>query len=238
MTREVRSSERIVGATSARGPIIQLAIAVAATALYLWRTGFDPRWPVLAGVAALGLQVVIRTPHARRAAGLKADAAHVSGLDKALLLGVFLTMVALPLLYLATPLLDRFDYALPPALAAFGLALMAVALWLFHRSHADLGTRWSASLQLGDEHELVTRGVYARVRHPMYAALWLYVLAQPLLFQNWMAGPPAILGFALLYFVRVPREEAMMRERFGSDYEVYSRRTGRILPSLGSRHGT
>ncbi|MGH6834284.1 MAG: protein-S-isoprenylcysteine O-methyltransferase [Methylocella sp.] len=223
--------QSVIGATGARGPIIYLAIALGATLLYLWRTDLDPRWPVLAGIAALCVWLVVRAPHARRAAAMKVDGAHVTGLDNALLFGVIATTVLLPLLYVAVPLFDRLDYALPESLAVAGVAIMAVALWLFHRSHADLGTRWSASLQLGDNHELVTRGVYARVRHPMYAALWLCVLAQPLLFQNWIAGPPAILSFGLLYFIRVPREEAMMRERFGDAYIDYAKRTGRVWPA-------
>ncbi|MGH8276983.1 MAG: protein-S-isoprenylcysteine O-methyltransferase [Steroidobacteraceae bacterium] len=223
--------QSVIGATSARSPIIQLAIAVGATVLYLWRTDLDPRWPVLAGIAAICVYVMVRAPHARRAAAMKVDGSHVTGLDKALIFGVIATTLRLPQLYLAVPLFDRLDYALPGSLAVAGVAIMSVALWLFRRSHADLGTRWSASLQLGDKHELVTRGVYARVRHPMYAALWLYVLAQPLLFQNWVAGPPAILGFSLLYFIRVPREEAMMRERFGVAYNDYAERTRRLWPA-------
>ena len=66
------------------------------------------------------------------------------------------------------------DYRLPaPYLAATvpwcGAAVMLAALWLFWRSHADLGWHWSATLEVREGHALVDRGVYRRVRHPMYA---------------------------------------------------------------------
>lgn len=69
-----------------------------------------------------------------------------------------------------------------------GAALMTLAVWLFWRSHTDLGRNYSPSLQLREEHALVTRGVYRRVRHPMYASEWLWVTAQALLLQNRVAG--------------------------------------------------
>lgn len=85
-------------------------------------------------------------------------------------------------------------------------------------------------MQLREGHELVTRGVYARVRHPMYAGGWLWAIAQVLLLQNWIAGWLSLPTFALLYFDRVPREERMMLEHFGEAYRAYMRRTGRIIP--------
>jgi protein-S-isoprenylcysteine O-methyltransferase Ste14 len=61
---------------------------------------------------------------------------------------------------------------------ALGAALQMCRLWLFWRSHHDLGGNWSPSLEIAEQQTLVTRGVYARVRHPMYAAQALLALAQ------------------------------------------------------------
>ena len=99
----------------------------------------------------------------------------------------------------------------------------------------DLGRNWSAATELRDGHNLVTTGVYKHVRHPMYSALWLIFSTYPLLLQNWIAGLSSVAGFAVLYFVRVPYEEQMMRERFGEEYVAYMQRSGRLLPRLGRR---
>jgi len=152
-------------------------------------------------------------------------------LETALLLGIFLGTVALPLLYLLRPHTLRFaDYAAPAWMAWLGAPCMAGATWLFWRSHADLGRMWSVTLELRRDHALVTRGVYARIRHPMYAAVWLWGLGQLLLLPNWLAGGANLLAFVPLYLLRVPREERMMLDHFGDAYADYLRRTTRLVP--------
>ena len=79
---------------------------------------------------------------------------------------------------------------------------------------------------------MVDTGVYRRVRHPMYASIFLWCLAQGLLLANWLAGWCALATFTLLYIVRTPREERMMREAFGADYDAYAARTKRLIPGV------
>lgn len=55
-----------------------------------------------------------------------------------------------------------------------GVVCLAVGLWLFYRSHADLSTNWSVTLELRENHQLITHGVYRSIRHPMYSAFLLY----------------------------------------------------------------
>ncbi|QUR68387.1 protein-S-isoprenylcysteine O-methyltransferase [Mycobacterium spongiae] len=223
---------RAVFGGSVHGHWMQLGSVALAVGIYLWRTHGDARWPVPAGAAVLCGQALIRAPHARRAVTVAADDSYVTGTERALLAAAFVTMSALPLVYLATPLFDPLDYRMPMWVAPVGVALAAAGLWLFGWSHRDLGQQWSVTLQIGEHHQLITKGVYGRVRHPMYAALWLLAISQPLLFQNWIAGPPVIAGFGLLYVLRVPREEAMMRATFGDAYAAYCARTGRVVPRL------
>jgi protein-S-isoprenylcysteine O-methyltransferase Ste14 len=79
---------------------------------------------------------------------------------------------------------------------------------------------------------LVTHGIYARIRHPMYLSIWLLVIAQAMILPNYIAGFSGLVPFALLYFLRVPKEESMMKHEFGKAYEDYMLKTGRILPRL------
>jgi protein-S-isoprenylcysteine O-methyltransferase Ste14 len=66
----------------------------------------------------------------------------------------------------------------------------------------------------------------------MYASLWLWGIAQGLLLSNWLAGWSVVVTFAPMYFLRTPREEQMMCERFGEEYRDYMSRTGRLWPRL------
>jgi len=138
----------------------------------------------------------------------------------------------IPAFYVAAHLPRFADYPFVPALSYLGIAVDCVCFWLMYRTHRDLGRNWSVSLDVRESHTLVTSGVYASVRHPMYSAFWLMAVAQALLLPNWIAGPAGLVGFGILFFGRVGREEAMMAEAFGEEYRAYMRRTARVVPWL------
>src|SRR5262245_24725865 len=97
------------------------------------------------------------------------------------------------------------------------------------------GRNWSPSMQIVVRHEIVTTGIYARIRRPMYLNFWLWAFAQLLLAQNWLVGPFTLVVFAAMYSLRVDREQAMMREHLGAAYDDYMRRTGRQVPRWRSQ---
>lgn len=205
-----------------------LATGVVAACLRWQENG----WHGLLWLAMTLAITAIRVPHSlRNRANVVVEAR--KGADEKLLLGfMFLTMLILPLLQLATGLFDVANYALPLWASVVGAALQLPFLLLFWRSHADLGRNWSPGLEVHQEHSLVTNGVYRHIRHPMYAAIWIAALTQPLLIHNWIAGAAVIPAFAAMWLLRVPNEEALMRARFGAAYDAYAARTGRILPRL------
>jgi protein-S-isoprenylcysteine O-methyltransferase Ste14 len=116
-----------------------------------------------------------------------------------------------------------------------GAVLQVPFLALFWLSHAHLGRNWSPGLEMREEHGLVTHGIYGRIRHPMYAALWISALAQPLLVHNWIAGFLVVPACAALWIIRVPREEAMLRQRFVDAYDDYCRKAGGCFRGSGRR---
>jgi protein-S-isoprenylcysteine O-methyltransferase Ste14 len=138
----------------------------------------------------------------------------------------------LPGLFVFSDMLRFADYPIQLWQPWLGLLVFAFALWMFRKTHAQLGRNWSVTLEVRVDHSLITDGVYAHVRHPMYTAFWLWALAQAILLPNWIAGFAGILGFGTLYLFRVGREEAMLLETFGDEYRDYMRRTGRIIPRL------
>ncbi|MEL6588643.1 MAG: protein-S-isoprenylcysteine O-methyltransferase, partial [Bacteroidota bacterium] len=164
---------------------------------------------------------IIRYPHEKRQKKNRIQTDKKDSLEKALLAGTLLGMALLPIIYIFTPLLSFADYQLPLWVSLIGLALIPLTLWLFWRSHRDLGLNWSVSLEVREEHRLVTNGVYKNVRHPMYTAIWLWGILQACLLPNYIAGFSALLFFGLLYFLRVGREERMMQQTFGEEYKQY-----------------
>lgn len=84
------------------------------------------------------------------------------------------------------------------------------------------------------EGELVTRGVYARIRHPQYTGFLLVTLA---MLCEWATIPLLIMWpmMVVMYYRLALREERDMEREFGEEYVEYRRRTGMFVPRLASR---
>jgi protein-S-isoprenylcysteine O-methyltransferase Ste14 len=188
----------------------------------------------------LGLlaEMLIRLPHERQRRQNRIAVDRVSALERLLLGLVAVGLGLLPVVYVFTSWLNWADYRLSPRTSSevggIGAAMLGIAVWLFWRSHTDLGREWSPSLQIREGHTLITKGAYRLIRHPMYASIWLWGIGQTLLLQNWIAGWASLVLFLPMYILRVPREEQLMLERFGEAYRVYMNRTGRIIPHIRS----
>jgi protein-S-isoprenylcysteine O-methyltransferase Ste14 len=111
--------------------------------------------------------------------------------------------------------------ALAPVGTVFG--------WLAVR---HLGKQLRILAGLYPDHELIRTGPYAIVRHPVYASLFLMMLATGLLLARW---PMLLLGTALYIAgteIRIRVEEGLLRARFGEEFEAYRRMVPAYLPFL------
>jgi protein-S-isoprenylcysteine O-methyltransferase Ste14 len=193
--------------------------------------------PHLVFAGGLAIYCAIRVTFQRRVVPQEKSIDRTDTCDLLLAVLVGVTQVGLPLVLLFTSWLDRANYALPQAVTWVGVPVMMSALWLFWRSHVDLGDCWSVTLKLNRDHRLITRGVYRLVRHPMYASFFLFAASQGLLLNNWLAGWAAMVSVCLLCVIRIPREEQMLLEFFGEEYRAYMQRTGRIIPRFRAARG-
>ena len=188
---------------------------------------FFARSALLIGIIAL--VAIPATLHRGRAERVVASRKRV--LERTLL-GCMSVGLLLALVWLATPLLELADYPLWPAPYAIGVLIMIAGLWLHYQAHKDLGAAWSITLEVREQHRLVTEGVYRRLRHPMYLALLLYAVGQALVVPNWLAGPCYLVTVATLVAFRIGPEERMMRELFGDAWTEYRARTRRLIPGI------
>ena len=138
----------------------------------------------------------------------------------------------LPLLCFTTTWIDFANYA--PATFQFwtGLGLSLAGLTVFWRAHQDLGRNFSKFVEIKQDHKLITTGIYRYVRHPLYAGLVLLAAGQGFLIANWLVGPAALIGFLVVYLLRIPNEEAVLEAKFGQEYTDYAQQTGRLFPRL------
>jgi protein-S-isoprenylcysteine O-methyltransferase Ste14 len=175
---------------------------------------------------------IIRYPHQRRARKTSVTDRRDFVRERTLMLISYSGLFIVPLIYVLTDQPKFAGYTFSPIQASLGALVLIAAMSLLYRTHRDLGRAWSITLEIRDKHTLITRGIYEKLRHPMYSAFWLWAISQALLLPNWIAGLSGIIGFGTLFFARVGHEERMMLETFGDDYRAYMARTYRLIPGI------
>lgn len=110
---------------------------------------------------------------------------------------------------------------------------MFFVLW----ARLTLGKNYFASsgfgAQLFADHQLVTTGPYAVVRHPMYIGMILAGVGSLLIYLTWTTLLFAI--FAPFTLIRTRNEERILAEAFGAQWQEYCRHVSAFFPVLRKR---
>ena len=109
-------------------------------------------------------------------------------------------------------------------LVAAGVTLAIWARW-------HIGQFWSARVTLKEDHRLIQSGPYARVRHPIYTGVLLAMMGTTLFVGVWRALLGVLLVF-VTHWLKARREEALLTEQFGAEYQEYRERTGSLVRRL------
>lgn len=115
--------------------------------------------------------------------------------------------------------------------AIVGLLMIAV-VWLFIWASQTMGKNWSVVARTRSDHELVTAGPFAYIRHPIYTALGLFLIALAVTTGNverLLLGLPIC---ALGTWLRIAEEERLLGAMFGPDYDAYAARVKRFVPGV------
>ena len=123
---------------------------------------------------------------------------------------------------------------LNPLFTALGICMVvagyAGTLWCY----VAMGDAWRMGINRAEKTDLVRRGPYGFVRHPIYLFQVIMVAAIPLLLPSVLAL--AILAIhILLVRTKAADEESHLRTLLGRSYEAYCARTGRWWPRFGRR---
>lgn len=110
---------------------------------------------------------------------------------------------------------------------AVGLTAMGLLFTVWARRY--IGPNWSATVTIKRDHELVTGGPYALVRHPIYTGLLLAFAGSALAVGEWR-GVLAVAVASIALWRKLRLEERWMRQQFGAVYQDYSRRVAALIP--------
>ena len=117
-----------------------------------------------------------------------------------------------------------------PWVSAIGALLGASTFVLRSLSRRALDRMWSVHVEIRERHVLVQDGPYRLMRHPIYAAAVLEVLATAMLLNSWIGGSVGLLATIATLAGRVRAEEAAMEAKFRDEWRHYRRRVGAFWP--------
>lgn len=127
---------------------------------------------------------------------------------------------------------DRLGVArAPAAVAVAGVACLGLGIGVVVLAQAQMGASWRIGIE-EKETGLVTHGLFALVRNPIYSGMLLVVLGEALV-APCAATAGAALGSALFLDLQTRREERHLLARHGEDYRRWAARVGRFVPGLG-----
>ena len=126
------------------------------------------------------------------------------------------------------PLVSTQRFFRSTALTWFALALCLAGVLILLWSLASFGRSFRVGIDVDQPGSLVTTGIFAVSRNPIYVGFFVFLVGQFVAFPNWV--PLAyLIGGALLFHRQVLREEEFMRQRYGNEYAEYCGRVRRYV---------
>lgn len=107
-----------------------------------------------------------------------------------------------------------------------------IAIW----ARYTIGEYWSARVTLKEDHKLIRSGPYAHVRHPIYTGMFIGTVGTALVVAEWRAVV-AVVMLLIVHCLKAKREERMLAQEFGQEYENYRSEAGFLFPRLPGRSG-
>jgi protein-S-isoprenylcysteine O-methyltransferase Ste14 len=175
-------------------------------------------WLVYAGWAVLVLYLIVAGHNVKR--DEEVDLGQSFGLMYALIAAFALPYV---------PIFSFVNWApVPTPIAVVGLLIFALGIVFFVAARQELGRNWSQTVSAKENQELVTRGPYALVRHPMYFGGLVACLGAAMV----VGGAFVFMLITLLpiFIWRVGAEDKLMTHQFPTQYPAYIQHTKALIP--------
>ena len=113
------------------------------------------------------------------------------------------------------------------AWAGAGLCVAGLSFCIWAR--VTLGRNWSGAVTLKEGHELIERGAYRLVRHPIYTGLIAMFLATVIVLGH-AGGIAGLVLVFISFWIKLSDEERVMLKQFPDQYAAYQQRVKRIIP--------
>jgi len=122
----------------------------------------------------------------------------------------------------------RFGFLHTSAAKTFGVALVLLGMIPFVLAYVSFGTSWRIGIDRNRPGSLVTGGIFAVTRNPIYVGFIPFFLGIFLLNGTWFFLIFALLAVVTMHF-QILREEEFLRKHYGQSYKEYCTRVARYL---------
>jgi protein-S-isoprenylcysteine O-methyltransferase Ste14 len=140
----------------------------------------------------------------------------------------------LPVPYLVAALRPPPEIAVPEPARWAGLAVVVLGAAFSAWAALTLGRHFDVEVELHAGHEVVRRGPYAVVRHPVYSGLALHLLGACVATGNLVLLAGTLLVALPAFYLRAAVEERLLRDGLGPAYAAYAREVGMLVPFIGT----
>jgi protein-S-isoprenylcysteine O-methyltransferase Ste14 len=115
------------------------------------------------------------------------------------------------------------------AVVLAGLVLTVAGLLFSVWARFVLGRNWSGTVTIKQNHELIQRGPYQIVRHPIYTGILMALLGTAFIYgiTRCFVGIPIV---ALGFWLKLQIEEQFMLQQFGAQYADYRQQVRALIP--------
>ena len=128
-----------------------------------------------------------------------------------------------------TPFLPG-DWHAQYVIASIIVVLVLASLIFVAAAVRTLGKQWSLQARVLEHHQLIRRGPYQVVRHPIYTGIFGMLIVSGFACGHWLG---LVIGSVIYYvgtIIRIRSEEKLLREQFGAEYEEYVREVPAFIP--------
>jgi protein-S-isoprenylcysteine O-methyltransferase Ste14 len=117
-------------------------------------------------------------------------------------------------------------------LTIVGFVILWFGVALRNYSIKILGKHFTPTIQLQQDHDLITTGPYSVIRHPSYLGALMAIVGIAIFFNSLIGTLAACIAMMIAYIVRITAEEKALKSLFGSKYQEYQKRTKKLIPFL------
>lgn len=144
-------------------------------------------------------------------------------------LGVLLVLSLVGLLPNAPFTFQLFPITEPTSIVGF--IFVVVGLMMAVAARKILADNWSANVEIKNDHELITTGVYSLARHPIYTGVIAMTIGT---FVATASIPSLIIMLICGWFLsrKLVEEEVLLTNHFPHEYPAYQKRVKSLIPFL------